>query len=168
MMLGGPGKDSNAGFRRKYLDNLMNIWQADYIESAAMQKESGFSFLRFIDSSSSEIAKTFKGDNVSMVIDGIDRTDRITTSQAVYDDGTVHRPQSMLLVPGTTTRFPLKEVTNEKVMAHLCNVADETFRSQRLHVMDPMYDIPVCAPPIEVNCSDRTFQMEQTDKLFDA
>jgi chromatin-remodeling ATPase INO80 len=61
----------------------------------------------------------------------------------------------------------LKDITNEKVMAHLCNVADEAFRSQRLHIINPMYDIPVFAPPIEILCSDRSFHLEQTDNLFD-
>jgi DNA helicase INO80 len=34
--------------------------------------------------------------------------------------------------------------------------------------MDPMYDAPVCAPPIDINCSDRTFYVEQNESLFDA
>jgi chromatin-remodeling ATPase INO80 len=167
-MLGVPGEDSDAGFRQQYLDNLMNIWQADYIESTATQSQFGFSFLRFVDSSSGEIVKAFKGDDMSVAIDGIQRNEQISKSQAVYDDGDLHQQHKMLLVPGTVNRFPLKEVTNEKVMAHLCNVADETFHSERLHVMDPMYDIPVSAPPIDVNCSDRTFYLQRNDSLFDA
>lgn len=168
-MLSVPGEKSQAGSRRRLLDNLMNIWQADYIESAAIQKDSGFSFLRFVDTSSGEIAKAFKGDDVSVALNSINNRRRISKSDAVYDDGAgIDQQHKMLLVPGTVNRFPLKEVTNEKVMAHLCSVAEDTFHSDRLHIMDPMYDAPVCAPPVDITCSDRTFYLEQHGTLFDA
>jgi DNA helicase INO80 len=168
-MLNVPGEDSDAGVRRRYLDHLMNIWQAGHIESSATEKESAFSFLRFVDVSSSEMAKAFQGDDISFAIDNINRRERISTSQVVYDDGTgINQQHTMLLVPGTVNRFPLKDVTNERVMDRLCNVAEDTFRSERLHIMDPMYDCPVFAPPIDINCSDRTFTMEQNDILFDS
>ena len=167
-MLNVPGEKSNAGSRKRYLDNLMNIWQADYIESTASQKNSGFSFLRFVDASPGEVAKAFKGDDVSVALDSINKRTSISRSDAVYDDGAgLNQQHKMLLIPGTVNRFPLKEVTNEKVMAHLCSVAEDKFRSERLHVMDPMYDAPVCAPPIDIFCSDRTFHLEQNDALFD-
>jgi len=167
-MLGVPGEESDAGSRRRLMDNLMNIWQADYIESSASQKDSAFSFLRFINTSASEVAKAFRGDDVSLAIDSIDRTDRISRTETIYNDGEGTKQQrSMLVIPGTVNRFPLKDVTNEKVIAHLCNVAEDTYRSERLHVMDPMYDLPVSAPPVDINCSDRTFYLEQNDTLFD-
>jgi chromatin-remodeling ATPase INO80 len=163
-----PGEDSDAGVRQRYLDHLMNIWQADYIESSAHQKNSAFAFLRFVDASSSEIASMFEGNDISLAIDAIDKSHRISTSEAIYDDGAgLNMSHTMLLVPKTLNRFPLKEVTNEQVMEHLCNVADDSFRSERLHIMDPMYDAPVCAPPIDINCSDRTFYLEQNATLFD-
>ena len=167
-MLAVPGEDSDTGVRRRYLDNLMNIWQADYIESSAKQSDSAFSFLRFIDASSRESIEAFKADDISIAVGALDKNNRISAAEAVYDDGAGYNKQhSMLLVPGTTNRFPLKDVTNEKVMAHLCNIAEETFRSERLHIMDPMYDTAVNAPPIDISCSDRTFYLEQNDILFD-
>jgi DNA helicase INO80 len=166
-MLNVPGEKSEAGTRRRYLDNLMNIWQADYIESTASQKNSGFSFLRFVDASSGEVAKAFKGGDVSVALDSINRRERISKSDAVYDDGAgLNQQHKMLLVSGTVNRFPLKEITNEKVMARLCSVAEDTFSSERLNIMDPMYDAPVCAPPINIVCSDRTFFLEQNNALF--
>jgi chromatin-remodeling ATPase INO80 len=168
-VLNVPGEESDAGSRRKLLDNLMSIWQADYIESAMKENDSALSFLRFVNTSPTELAKAWRGDDISYAVESINKTHKIAVNQAVYDDGEGYNEQhSMMLIPGTTTRFPLKEVTNEKVMAHLCNVADESFRSERLHVMDPMYDLKVCAPPIDINCSDRTFVLEQNDCLFDA
>ena len=162
-----PGEESDAGVRRRYLDNLMNIWQADHIESS-LETDSSFSFLRFIDSSPNELIEAFKANDISFAVNTINKSNKISTSEAVYDNGArFNKQHRMLLVPGTTNRFPLKEVTNEKVMAHLCNVAGESFRSQRLHIMDPMYDIAVNAPPIDVNCSDRTFYLEHNDTLFD-
>ena len=167
-MLAVPGEDSDAGVRRRYLDNLMNIWQADHIESS-LETDSSFAFLRFIDSSPNELIEAFKSNDVSFAADAINKNNKISTSEAVYDDGTgYNKQQRMLLVPGTTNRFPLKEVTNEKVMVHLCNVANESFRSERFHIMDPMYDIAVNAPPVDISCSDRTFYLEQNDALFDA
>jgi DNA helicase INO80 len=167
-MLNVPGNDSDAGIRRRYLDNLMNIWQADYIESSTQHSDSGFSFLRFIGASSRELTTAFKADDISAAANVLNISDRISTATAVYDDGAGYKKQhTMLLVPGTTNRFPLKEVTNEKVMAHLCNVAEETFRSERLHILDPMYDVAVNAPPIQITCSDRTFHLQQNDALFD-
>ena len=166
-MLAVPGEDSNAGVRRRYLDNLMNIWQADHIESS-FEADSSFSFLRFIDSSPNELVEAFRANDIYFAVDAITKSNKISTSEAVYDDGTgYNKRQRMLLVPGTTNRFPLKEVMNEKVMAHLCNVADVSFRSERLHIMDPMYDTAVNAPPIDINCSDRRFYLEQNDALFD-
>jgi DNA helicase INO80 len=166
-MLYVPGEHSDAGVRQRYLDKLMNIWQADHIDSS-LWIDSSFSFLRFIDSSSRELIKAFKANDISFAVDSVNKSNKISTSEAVYDDGTgYNKRQRMLLVPGTTNRFPLKEVTNEKVMAHLCNIANESFRSERLHIMDPMYDTAVNAPPIDINCSDRTFYVEQKDTLFD-
>ena len=168
-MLNVPGEESDAGSRRKLLNNMMSIWRADHIESAMKENDSAFSILRFVNTSSMEAAKAWRGNDISYAVESINRTHRIAVNQAVYDDGEGYNKQhSMMLIPGATTRFPLKEVTNEKVMAHLCNVADESFRSERLHVMDPMYDNKVFAPPIDINCSDRTFVVEQNDSLFDA
>jgi len=168
-MLSVPSEDSSNGTRLKYLDHLMNIWQPDYIESSASLNHSAFGFLRFVNASSSDIAKAFKGNNISDTLAVIDEANRQAISKAVYDDdGDGYNPKhSMLLVPRTVNRVPLKEVTNEKVMQHLCNVADDTFRSERLHIMDPMYDIPVFAPPVDISCSDRTFVVGQNDALFD-
>jgi len=167
-MLSVPSEDSNNGTRLRYLDHLMNIWEPDYIESSASKDNSAFSFLRFVDSSSSDVAKAFKGNNISDTLAIIDKANRQSRSKAAYDDGGGYNPKhSMLLVPRTVNRVPLKEVTNEKVMQHLCSVADDNFRSERLHIMDPMYDIPVFAPPIDINCSDRTFVVGQNDILFD-
>jgi chromatin-remodeling ATPase INO80 len=166
-ILAVPGENSIAGTRELYLDHLMNIWQPDYIESSAKTKNSAFSFLRFIDSSAADVAEKFNGSNILKTIESIEST-KSAKSLAIYYDGEgSDKKHSMLLIPQATNRFPLKEVTNEKVMAHLCNVADESFRSRRLHTMNPMYDVPVFAPPIEINCSDRTFYLEQNDNLFD-
>ena len=168
-MLNVPGEESDAGFKRKLLDNLMSIWQGDHIESAIRENDSAYSFLRFVDTSPTELARAWKADDISYAVESINKSHQIAVNQAMYDDGEGYsKRHSMLLIPGTTTRFPLKEVTNEKVMAHLFNIADETFRSERLHVMDPMYDPEVFAPPIDINCSDRTFILEQNDTLFDA
>lgn len=167
-ILAVPGEESNAGVRRKYLDRLMNIWVADYIEESSKENVGAFSFLRFIDASSGDVSKAFQGEDITIAINVLDKQTHLSTAEAVYDDGTeCNKQRSMLLVPKTINRFPLKEVTNERVMDHLCRIADESFRSERLHIMDPMYDAPVCAPPVDVNCSDRTFYLEQNDSLFD-
>ena len=167
-LLSVPGEDSEAGNRRKLLDNLMNIWQADYIEEAAQQNNSTFSFLRFVDTSAGEATKMFRGHDVSAALDSINRIQRRVVSEAVYDDGTgYNQAASMLLIPGAINRYPLRDVTNERVMDHLCNVAEQTFKEERLHIMDPMYDAPVFAPPVDIECSDRTFYVEQNETLFD-
>ena len=168
-MLDVPCEDSNAGVRRQYLNNLMNIWQPNHIEASAAEKGSAFSFLRFVDAAASDIVSAFKAADISFATGDIERHGHRATVNAVYNDGDGQLTQkSMLLVPETANRFPLKDVTNEKVMAHLCNVANDTFRDERLHIMDPMYDIAVTAPPIDVNCSDRTFLLDQQDVLFNA
>ena len=167
-LLDVPSEDSQAGNRRRLLHNLMNIWQTSYIENSSREGSSGFSFLRFIDSSSGEVSNIFKADDVSFMAQDIDKRQRITSSKVIYNDGSREdQKRSMLLIPKALTRFPLKDITNEKVMHHLCNVANDAFREERLHIMDPMYDSPVCAPPVNIICSDRTFVMEQHDSLFD-
>jgi chromatin-remodeling ATPase INO80 len=166
-MLYVPGEHSDTGVRQRYLDKLMNIWQADHIDSS-LETDSSFSFLRFIDSSSSELIEAFNANDISFAADFINKSERISTFQVVYDDGDgLNKQHRMFLVPVATNRFPLKEVTNENVMAHLCNIASESFRSERLHIMDPIYYVTVNAPPIDVNCSDRAFYLEQNDTLFD-
>jgi len=168
-MLDVPCEDSNAGVRRQCLDTLMNIWQPNHVEASAAEKSSAFSFLRFVDAAASDMLHAFKADDISFAAADIERHGHRATVNAVYNDGDGQfTRKSMLLVAETTNRFPLKDVTNEKIMAHLCNVADDTFRGERLHIMDPMYDTAVTAPPINVNCSDRTFFLDQQDVLFDA
>ena len=168
-MLNVPSEDSNAGIRRRYLNHLMNIWQADYIQESVGQENSQFSFLRFIDSSPSDLARRFAGNNIFVAADTLNKDYARAGSITIYNDGEgVHRQHKMLLLPEAANRFPLREVTNEKVMDHLCNVAQESFLAQRLHIMDPVFEEPVFAPPIDINCSDRTFYLEQNDAVFDA
>lgn len=164
-MLDVPSEDSDAGARRRLLASLLNIWQPDYVESSAVQKGSAFSFLQFVDASASDLLQAFKANDISFAAADVEKRRHRETVDAVYGE---FRTTSMLLVPETTSRFPLKDVTNEKVMAHLCNVARDSFREDRFHIMDPMYDTPVVAPPIDINCSDRTFFVEQRDVLFDS
>src|SRR5271169_165823 len=59
-MLNVPGEESDAGIKRKLLDNLMSIWRADHIESAMKENDSAFSILRFVNTSSMEAAKAWR------------------------------------------------------------------------------------------------------------
>jgi DNA helicase INO80 len=162
-----PGEESVAGSRKCLLDSLMNIWQAEYIEHSRWEERSAFSFLRFIDTSSGELATIFRGDDINIAVDTVNKQQRLAQTKVVYDDGTQeNRMQSMLLVPKAVNRFSLREVTNEKVMDHLYSIAGDSFHNQRLHILDPMYDSPVCAPPVNIDCPDRTFHMEQQETLF--
>lgn len=95
-ILRSPGERSNAGFSTRYLDNLMNIWNPDYIHESMFSEDSGkcvlipfsaimsltdmaldsaFSFLRFVDTSPQEASYIFKQSLVARWIEHLAHRD---------------------------------------------------------------------------------------------
>ena len=162
-----PGLKTQAGFKRRNLDNLMNIWTSDYIhESTTSDKKTPFSWLRFIDLSPKEAARSFHAtefDKAAALAIGSRELGRLS---AFYDEEQYVPPQTMLLVSKLLAKEPLSEMSEEGHLTSLMNVSTRIIQEELLQTMEPLAHPTVFAPPIALDCSDPGSVIEQDSLLF--
>lgn len=151
-------EESNAGFRHKYLSNLMNIWSTNHIHDAASEGDPEWSFLRFVDHSPREAAKAAHGN----VLDRFRAVLKYLRQEEVaqYAEKENARPNSMLLV-----REPRPIARG--ILASLQTVQQNAVRDQLLENLDPCFQPKAVAPPVDRTCPDRGFYNDIDQQLFD-
>jgi DNA helicase INO80 len=163
-----PGAENpKAGFRGRYLDNLMNVWSPDHIHHSS--KESGvFSWLRLADTSASEASKIAKKDLFQRAIDLADKPERLARFTIAYDkdDGSYIPKHSILNIVEQQSRTPLAEVTTEGYMQNLLNVSQAAFEETGLNIIERCAKPGASAPPIELYCSSQGVIAEKQRTFF--
>ncbi|KAF8463601.1 SNF2 family N-terminal domain-containing protein [Kalaharituber pfeilii] len=150
-----PGHQTQAGFKRRYLDHLMNIWSSDYIyESTATDRNSPFSWLRFIDSSPQEVASSFHTSEFDKAAAALTHSRNLGRFSAFYDKEKYVPPHTMLLVSKLLDKNPAYD--------HFLPDWKPRVVSQNGTVGAP----PVFAPPIGVDCPDPGVVIEQDSLYF--
>jgi DNA helicase INO80 len=163
-----PGAENpKAGFRGRYLDNLMNIWTQDHIHQSSKQNGT-FSWLRLADVSANEASKIAKKDIFQRAIDLVDKPERLARFNIAYDkdDGSYVPKRSMLNIVEFQSRAPLAEITSEGYMQNLLNVSQSAFEETGLNIIERCAKPGASAPPIELYCSSQGVIAEKERTFF--
>ncbi|KAG4424987.1 putative DNA helicase ino80 [Cadophora malorum] len=164
-----PGGDNEkAGFRGRYLDQLMNVFTPENIRANAKENEA-FSFLRFADSSVEEASTASQKDIFSRAVDLAKKPRRLAPMTIVYDEEEEKNftpAQAMLQIVERNDRKPLAEVTHEGYLNKLFNIAKDVFADSGLSRVEQCGRPAVTAPPIEVFCASRGAVIEKENVLF--
>lgn len=160
------GEDNEkAGWRGKYLNHLMNIWDPQYIRES--EKENGaFSWLRFSDVSASEAAHLARKDIALRAIE-LKRKDRDLGMFRVYDDEQNYTPTHTLFnIVARNDRRALADVTTEGRMRNLLNISTSAYSDGGLSVIEPSAKPGASAPPIELYASSQGVLGETRNTFF--
>ncbi|KAI9714816.1 MAG: putative DNA helicase ino80 [Bogoriella megaspora] len=158
-----------AGWRKKYLNHMMNIWTPENIERNSMGTEA-FSWLRLSDTSAQEASLAASTGIVDRVIN-LRKADRnLGKFQVAYghdDDENDYTPKhAMLNIIGRNERKPLTDVTNEGRLSHLMNISRSTYDDSGLKTFEPCARPAASAPPVELVCSSQNANREKEDFFF--
>jgi len=163
----GPD-NANAGFRSRYLDQLMNVWTPDNIRDS-LEKSDSFSFLRFADTSPAEAYRAAHRDVFSRAVELAQRPARLGRMRAAYDDTENAKftpAHALFLVRERSGRAPLGDVTENGVLGSLMNVARSAYDDTGFTRLEPAGRDNVSAPPVEVACRSRNANVERENILF--
>ncbi|QSL66916.1 hypothetical protein MERGE_001303 [Pneumocystis wakefieldiae] len=169
-ILNNHGPNSSFGFRIKYLNYMMNIFDSKYIHDSLWENrhDSPFSWLCFIGLSPSELSRLFHYNIWKRALRGrMDLNKRfIAKLHLLYED--VQIPDRfMFFIKKFTEHTSILDIENGSAMYNLCSVSRIVFIEQLFHRLEPMYDYKVSSPPINAECIDRTFTVEQERFFFD-
>ncbi|ORX60285.1 hypothetical protein DM01DRAFT_1332440 [Hesseltinella vesiculosa] len=172
-----PGPDTKAGFKTRYLDHLMNIWDPDYIHDSMTSSESGasFSFLRFADTSPNEASFIFKQSVLSRWLLHLSQQDRRARQRFYALDANADKDDSYWGAPTHTyAKFMITESSsplNNSIISPGSALYELTHISDAMVPVAKSYDnsyIPAATSvPIDVICSDITFSRKARQQLFD-
>lgn len=162
-----PGYTTQAGFRRRYLDNILNIWTPEYItKSQHSDRNSAFSWLRFADTSPQEAASAFHSNILDRAVAVANEPRELGRFSAFYDEERFVPPQTMLLVSKLLDKQSLGEMTEENHLTELMTVSTSIKTDNYLKIMEPLSYPAVFAPPIELDCSHPGIVNERNYLLF--
>lgn len=163
----GPD-NAKAGFRGKYLSELMNIWTPENIQKNT-SADSAFSWLRFADTSPSEAYFASHHGLAERAIKFSSKTSRLARFNVIYDEDKENRytpSHALFNVTERNDRSPLTTCTNESRLHSLLNVSKSTFEDQGLGVIEQCARPSASAPPIQIACSDQGTHVEKENTIF--
>jgi DNA helicase INO80 len=165
--IAGPD-NATAGFRGRYLDNLLNVWSTHNMELSAREGRSGFSWLRFCDTSATEVSKTAKSNLFQRAVAAGSQPNKVGQYETFYDDeNEKYEPKhSMLHIIGRKDRAPLNDIASEGYMRNLLNVSQASFERTGLDVIEPCAKPRAAAPPIELYCASQGVIAEKQRDFF--
>lgn len=168
--LGLPGDDNpRAGFEARYLGRLLNVWDTQYLEISSGQT-SAFSFLRFVDTSSSEAVRCARGGLFERAIelDKRQSSQKFTSWWPSVEDEEPAPPTCRLLHISSTRarRLAAVQADHDGVLGSLMNVARQRYEEDGFAHLEPAARPGASAPPIHIDCSDQHTITERQHTLF--
>lgn len=163
------GSDNQkAGFRNKYLAHMMNIWSPDNIRESSKEAEA-FSWLRFADTSPTEVYKASHQDVFTRAVDLARKEDRLGLMNVAYDepeDRNYTPAHALFQVTRRADRKALSDITGEGVLNSLMNVSKNVYDEVGLGRLEHAGRPGATAPPVEVTCNSRAALVEREETLF--
>ncbi|KAI7905492.1 SNF2 family N-terminal domain-containing protein [Cokeromyces recurvatus] len=160
--------DTNAGFRTKYLDNIMSIWSSKYIYDSEFSNEtdSAFSFLRFCDMTPHEASYIFRASLIEKWMDHLVRRDQ-RARRKLYSDYPQSTINTSALFFITETMNPLSAfmITHNSPFDELIHISDKFI--QDTHIYGQCYLPAVNTVPVDFICDDVSFIHEKQNYMFD-
>ena len=163
----GPA-NPQAGFRSKYLSEILNIWTPENMQKS-IADDSTFSWLRFADTSVGEAYGASHYGPAERAIRLMSCNPRLERLQAVYDepDDEKYTPtHAMFNIVERNRRQPLSEITSEGRLQSLFNVSKDTFKRTTLGTVESCARPGASAPPVEVTCSNQGTRTEKENTIF--
>ena len=164
-----PGPDSpQVGWRNRWLQHMMNIWDPDYVH-ASSKKNGAFAWLRFIDSSSSQVVRAARSSLFDRAVDL--RTE--TGEHTFYEPGShtdasdrITPVHTMFNIVGHNSKCPIAATTGEGYLHNLFTISARSLKESGVGVLEPCALPPACAPPIELVCPTQKAVMEKETTFF--
>jgi DNA helicase INO80 len=164
-----PGNDNPAaGFRRKYLSQLMNVWTPENIRTNT-EDDAAFSWLRFAGASVGEVSDAFHDTTIDRMIKVRGSPSHLGRFKVLDDEEErqYHEPgHALFRIVDRNDRQSLSEVTNEGHMLELLNVSNHLFQASGLSQIEQCARPRASAPPIDVYCSSRGTEIEKEHVFF--
>ncbi|KAL7313167.1 putative DNA helicase ino80 [Mucor circinelloides] len=162
------GPESNAGYRRKLLDNTLNIWSTNNIYDSEFSNNANaaFSFLRFTDMVPQEASYLFRATLLEKWMDYLAKRDQRARRSFYSDD-----PQSpvntsaLFLISETSKPTSTLLATPGSPLYELLHVSDKFV--QNTHVFGQCYLPAVNSVPVDIICDDVSFIREKREYMFD-
>ncbi|KAK3326162.1 SNF2 family N-terminal domain-containing protein [Apodospora peruviana] len=169
--LNKPGADNlAAGFRGKYLDQMMNIYNPDNIRDSLAGTDN-FSWLRFADTSPQEVYRASHKDIFARAVDLATRRKRLGDMKIMYsepEDNNWTPAHALFLVKEREDAKIFTGITQQGVLSSLMNVSRSTFDDLGLGRLEQAGAPKASAPPIEVFCNSRSSIIERQEVMFNA
>ena len=165
--MAGP-TNTQAGFRGRYLNELMNIWTPENIRRSNADT-AAFSWLRFANTSISEAYLASHTGLAERAISLAGKNPRLPRSRLVYDsdgDGSYIPLHALFNIVERNDRRPLAELTSEGHMQSLLNVSHDNFQENALGLIEQCARPGASAPPIEIACSNQGANIEKENNVF--
>ncbi|KAF6241740.1 hypothetical protein HO173_000452 [Letharia columbiana] len=163
----GPN-NSKAGFRGKYLTELMNIWTPENIQKSSSDNAT-FSWMRFANISATEAYRASHQGVAERAIQLAGKASRLARFNVVYDETeeTNHTPAHALFnIVERNDRRPLCSITAESRLHNLFNISKNTFEDQGLNTIEQCARPGASAPPIQISCSDQEARVQKENTIF--
>ena len=163
----GPGNEA-AGFRGKYLSQLMNIWTPEHVQNNC-KDNAAFSWLRFCDTSAGEAYHASHSQMIQRAVDMRTRFARLPRMKALYDDdeeSTFAPLHAMFNIVEHNNKRTISETTLERRLVNLFDVSRNTFQDLGLHRIEQCARPAATAPPIQISASDQATGIESRNILF--
>ncbi|KAK4153040.1 INO80-like protein [Chaetomidium leptoderma] len=167
--MAGPD-NLTAGFRSKYLGQMMNIWTPENIHDS-LGGTDNFSWLRFADTSPQEVYRAGHKGVFARAVDMAAEKNRLGEMKVVYsepEDKNWTPAHALFQICKREDRKPLAEITEQGVLGNLMNVARSTCDDLGLGRLEQAARSRASAPPIEVFCDSRGSVIERENVLFNA
>lgn len=164
-----PGPtNQRAGFKGKYLKELMNIWTPENIKNSSVGNDA-FSWLRFADISPGEAYNASHKGLAERAIRLGEKKPRLARFNAIYgkgEDGGFMPTHALFNIVQRNDLMPLASITQEGRLHELFNVSRTTFEQQGLNVIEQCARPGASAPPIEIACSNQGARVDKENNLF--
>ena len=168
-MLNVPGPtNGRAGFRGKYLDQLMNIWTPENIQKSSAGNDA-FSWLRFADVSAGEAYDASHKSLVERAVGLSKKAPRLARFNVIYDEDEDYGftfERALFNVVERNDRKPLTDATQQGRLQELFNISKITFEGEGLDVIEQCARPGASAPPIEIACSNQGARIDKENTLF--
>ncbi|EON98709.1 putative ino80-like protein [Phaeoacremonium minimum UCRPA7] len=160
--------NEKAGFRNKYLNELMNIWNPENVRSKLSDTDT-FSFLRFADTSVGEAYKASHQDIFTRATELATKKNRLGLMNVAYDEPGEENftpAHALFKIRERADRKPLADITSEGVLNNLMNVSRLAYDDTGLGRLEQAGRPGATAPPIEVLCNNRASNIERQETFF--
>ncbi|GBL51788.1 hypothetical_protein [Candidozyma auris] len=160
-----PNENSNKGSKEKIYD-MFSIYKPDNVIDDELDN---FGFLKFVNTSPQELYQLSKADLLRRAIALKDYSgaflEKVNRLTYAYDDDDFIPQSKRLLIREQNEK--LCDINNSVHLKKLYSIRDIVYEDMYINVLPPAAEPNVAATPIEMDCSNMSFNHMKQDILFD-